>query len=171
MLAVPTQISVAIIEKHDKCGSRTHKRVTQATQNSLVSSILILYNLRGLLICMNALTNAKPSRVIINSFHGSGERIPRIRRGGKTAAPIQRRNVTGTCRTREICCSRLAPIRSVPVSYLCNCWRDTPIASPSTVRLMLSMSLPMRTRLPTCLSVGFGDFFVIVKLFRLTSGA
>jgi hypothetical protein len=36
---------------------------------------------------------------------------------------------------------------------------------------MLSMSLPMRTRLPTCLSVGFGDFFVIVKLFRLALGA
>ena len=73
-----------------------------------------------------------------------------------------KKNATGTCRMWEICCSRLAPIRLVPFSYFCTCWNVSPSASPSFSWLMPSIIRRMRTRLPTCLSIGFGAFFAII---------
>ena len=80
---------------------------------------------------------------------------------GTFGAP-SKKNATGTCRMCEICCSRLAPIRFVPFSYFCTCWKVRPSASPSFSWLMLSIMRRMRTRLPTCLSVGFGAFLAMV---------
>src|SRR5258708_2902538 len=59
---------------------------------------------------------------------------------------------------REISCSRPAPIRLVPFSYFCTCWNVKPMSLPSSVWLISSIIRRMRTRLPTCLSVEFGDF-------------
>src|SRR5262244_2090609 len=59
----------------------------------------------------------------------------------------------------EICCNRLAPIRLVPFSYFCTCWKVRPSASPSFPWLIASIMRRKRTRLPTCWSVGFGAFF------------
>jgi hypothetical protein len=56
----------------------------------------------------------------------------------------------------------VAPIRFVPFSYFCTCWNVRPRASPSVVWLMLSVIRRMRTRAPTCLSVGSGVPFVIM---------
>jgi hypothetical protein len=61
-------------------------------------------------------------------------------------------------RAREICCSRLALMRFVPFSYFCTCWNVTPSASASLVWLIDSILRRMHTRLPTCRSVGLGDF-------------
>src|SRR6476620_8522112 len=66
----------------------------------------------------------------------------------------------------EICCSRLAPIRFVPFSYFCTCWKVSPSFSPSFSWLIPSISRRMRTREPTYLSVGFGDFFAIISVCR-----
>src|SRR5262245_27464569 len=60
-----------------------------------------------------------------------------------------------------ICCSRLAPIRLVPFSYFWTCWNVRLRASPSFSWLMLSIIRRMRTREPTCLSVGLGAFLAI----------
>src|ERR1700716_3134709 len=54
------------------------------------------------------------------------------------------------------CCSRLAPIRLTPYSYFCTCWKVSPKASPSFSWLIPSIMRRMRSRLPTCLSMGFG---------------
>jgi hypothetical protein len=35
---------------------------------------------------------------------------------------------TGTPRMIDICCRRLAPIRFVPFSYFCTCWKVRPRA-------------------------------------------
>src|SRR5262249_38973120 len=69
------------------------------------------------------------------------------------------------CKIWEICCSRLAPIRFVPFSYFCTCWNVRPRASPSFSWLMLSIILRIRTRLPTCLSMGLGAFFAITHSY------
>src|SRR5262249_51112129 len=58
----------------------------------------------------------------------------------------------------EICCKRLAPMRLVPFSYFCTCWKVRPSASPSFSWLIASIIRRMRTRLPTCLSMGLGAF-------------
>ena len=60
-----------------------------------------------------------------------------------------------------ICCNRLAPMRLVPFSYFCTCWNVRPRASPSFSWLMLSIIRRMRTREPTCLSIGLGAFLAI----------
>ena len=59
----------------------------------------------------------------------------------------------------EICCRRLAPILFVPFSYFCTCWKVRLSASPSFSWLMPSRTRRMRTRDPTCLSIGLGVFF------------
>ena len=64
-----------------------------------------------------------------------------------------------TSRIREISCRRLAPIRLEPFSYFCTCWNDTSSAAPSFCWLMPSTIRRMRTRLPTCRSMGLGSFF------------
>src|SRR5215475_9634981 len=53
-------------------------------------------------------------------------------------------------------------MRFVPFSYFCTCWKVRPSFSPSFSWLIPSISLRMRTREPTYLSVGFGDFFAII---------
>jgi hypothetical protein len=50
-------------------------------------------------------------------------------RGDDPGAPSNR-NDTGISSTAQIRCSRLAPIRFVPVSYFWICWSVSPIASP-----------------------------------------
>src|SRR5262245_18471617 len=59
----------------------------------------------------------------------------------------------------EICCNRLAPMRLEPFSYFCTCWKVRPRALPSFSWLIASIIRHMRTRPPTCLSTGLGDFF------------
>src|SRR5262245_12237317 len=53
---------------------------------------------------------------------------------------------------------RLAPMRLVPFSYFCTCWNVRPSASPSFPWFIASIMRRMRTRRPTCLSTGLGDF-------------
>src|SRR3954454_15464360 len=57
-----------------------------------------------------------------------------------------------------MCCKRLAPIRFVPFSYFCTCWNVSPSPSPSVGWLIPSIIRRIRTRLPTCLSIGLGAF-------------
>ena len=52
-------------------------------------------------------------------------------------------------------------MRLVPFSYFCTCWKVRPSASPSFSWLMLSIIRRMRTREPTCLSIGLGAFLAI----------
>jgi hypothetical protein len=66
-----------------------------------------------------------------------------------------KKNGTGTLDTPAICCSRLAPIRLAPFSYFCICWNVTPTAFPSFSWLIFNIIRRTRTRLPTCLSIGF----------------
>ena len=47
-------------------------------------------------------------------------------------------------------------MRLAPFSYFCTCWKVRPSASPSFPWLIASILRRMRTRLPTCLSMGFG---------------
>src|SRR4029079_6306350 len=61
-----------------------------------------------------------------------------------------------------MCWRRLAPIRLVPFSYFCTCWNVRPSFSPSFSWLIPNISRRMRTRAPTYLSVGFGDFLAII---------
>src|SRR5271154_303673 len=53
-----------------------------------------------------------------------------------------------------MCCRRPAPMRLVPFSYFWTCWNVSPSASATSVWLLSSISRRIRTRLPTCLSVG-----------------
>jgi hypothetical protein len=57
-----------------------------------------------------------------------------------------------------ICCNRLAPMRVVPFSCFCTCWKVTPIPFPGSVWLIDNILRRMRTRRPASLSMGFGDF-------------
>jgi hypothetical protein len=111
------------MEKHDKCGSRTHKRVTQVTQISLVSSILILFNL------LNEIDNAAPQlgaldlrersdqRQASPGDHQFGprirrrQRIPRIRRGGKLRHPFKEERYWDLQDARDL----LQPTRPNPI--------------------------------------------------------
>ena len=52
-------------------------------------------------------------------------------------------------------------MRLVPFSYFCTCWNVSPKAPPSFSWLIDSIIRRMRTRLPTCLSMGFGVFLTI----------
>src|SRR5947209_14770432 len=61
------------------------------------------------------------------------------RRSGDAFGAPSKKNATGTCRMWEICCNRLAPIRFVPFSYFCTCWKVRPSASPSFSWLMASI--------------------------------
>src|SRR5207245_2869809 len=54
--------------------------------------------------------------------------------------------------------SRSAPMRLVPFSYFCTCWKVSPMSLPSSVWLISSIMRRIRTRLPTCLSVELGGF-------------
>src|ERR1700690_772062 len=72
-----------------------------------------------------------------------------------------KKNDTGTCRILEICCRRLAPMRLGPFSYFCTCLNVRPSASPSFSCDMLNIIRRMRTRDPTCLSIGLGVFLAI----------
>ena len=56
-------------------------------------------------------------------------------------------------------------MRFVPFSYFCTCWKVMPSASPSCVWDLRSIIRHMRTRLPTCMSVGCSPFFGIVFPF------
>jgi hypothetical protein len=81
--------------------------------------------------------------------------------------------VTGTCSISEIRCRRLALMRFVPFSYFCNCWNVKPSASATFVWDISSIRRRMRTRFPTCLSVGCIPFFwhrVLVPLEPLRRG-
>src|SRR4030095_4252564 len=62
----------------------------------------------------------------------------------------------------EICCNRLAPMRLVPFSYFCTCWKVRPSAAPSFSWLIASIMRGIRTRLPTYWSVGFGPSFAAI---------
>src|SRR6202050_560091 len=64
---------------------------------------------------------------------------------------------------------RLAPMRFFPFSYFCTCWKVKPRASPSFSWLIASIIRRMRTRLPTCLSIGFGALLAILLLDRLST--
>src|SRR5882672_8460142 len=64
---------------------------------------------------------------------------------GILGAPSKKKD-TGTCRILEICCNRLAPIRLVPFSYFCTCWKVRPRASPSFSWLIDSIMRRIRTR-------------------------
>src|SRR5216684_7249936 len=75
-----------------------------------------------------------------------------------------KKNATGTCRIWDICCNRLAPMRFVPFSYFCTCWNVSDSASPSFSWLIPSIMRRILTRLPTCLSMGLGAFFVIYSV-------
>src|SRR5262249_59991905 len=59
---------------------------------------------------------------------------------------------------------------STPLDF-CTCWKVRPSPSASFCWLIESIIRRMRTRLPTCLSVGFGAFFasVAMGLFPLFS--
>jgi hypothetical protein len=52
-----------------------------------------------------------------------------------------------------------SPMRLVPFSYFCTYWKVRPSASPSFPWLIASIMRRMRTRPPTCLSMGLGAFF------------
>src|ERR1700757_4417706 len=55
-------------------------------------------------------------------------------------------------------------MRLVPLSYFCTCWKVRPSASPSFSWLIANIMRRMRTRLPTCLSMGFGAFFAAITI-------
>jgi hypothetical protein len=63
----------------------------------------------------------------------------------------------GWRRTHPSAAGMHPPMRLVPRSHFCTCWNVKPRASPSLVWLIPSIILRMRTRAPTCLSVGLGD--------------
>src|SRR4030088_767300 len=60
-------------------------------------------------------------------------------------------------------------MRLVPFSYFCTCWNVSPSAPPSFSWLIDSIIRRMRTRLPTCLSIGFGAFLAIIMISYATS--
>src|SRR5215467_11920089 len=47
-------------------------------------------------------------------------------------------------------------MRFSPLSYFCTCWKERPSAAPSFSWLIASILRRMRTRRPTCWSVGLG---------------
>src|SRR5258708_27387705 len=112
---------------------------------------------------MKALVRAGPSG-------GGGKSVTWGGTGGPPVSPRapasrgepSKKNEIGTCRIREISCSRPAPIRLVPFSYFCTCWNVNPMSLPSSVWLISSIMRRMRTRLPTCLSVELGDFLGMI---------
>jgi len=121
---------------------------------------------------LNAIDDAAPKLGFVDPHEslcqqepfGGGEEIRHVGREGaslimsvdlcKLGAP-SKKNATGTCRMWEICCNRLAPMRLVPFSYFCTCWKVRPSASPSFSWLIASIRRRMRTRRPTYLSIGF----------------
>src|SRR6185295_14100194 len=115
------------------------------------------------------LTRASPSEVARKSvtYSGEGASPNSFCLPGGAGAP-SKKNDTETCRISEICCRRLAPIRLVPFSYFCTCWNVRPSASPSFSWLIPSIMRRIRTRLPTCLSVGLGAFLAITISYAPT---
>src|SRR4051812_29123793 len=57
-------------------------------------------------------------------------------------------------------CRRLAPMRLVPFSYFCTCWKVTPRSLASAVWLRPSSRRLTRTREPTRTSVCVGPCFI-----------
>src|SRR5262245_15061589 len=104
---------------------------------------------------MNAFASLKPSRsetkssIVDNAF-------PLEPCGADAFGAPSKKNATGTCRIWEICCNRLAPMRLAALSYFCTCWKERPSAAPSFSWLIASILRRIRTRLPTCWSMGFG---------------
>ena len=72
-----------------------------------------------------------------------------------------KKNAGGAPRAWDSCCKRPAPIRSVPFSYLCTCWKLTPTAWASFLWLMPKVWRRTRILLPIYLSIRFEDFFVM----------
>src|SRR5215475_9120981 len=120
----------------------------------------------GSFIRMNALVSASPSLVARNSDTYAGDGVAPFSSDwpGRCGAP-SKKNGTGTCRIWEICCKRLAPMRFVPFSYFCTCWNVRPSASPSFSWLIDNIMRRIRTRLPTCLSMGLGAFLAITPSY------
>jgi len=52
-------------------------------------------------------------------------------RGADAFGAPSKKNATGTCRIWAICCNRPAPMRLVPFSYFCTCWKVRPSLSAS----------------------------------------
>src|SRR6266853_157972 len=111
---------------------------------------------------LDEIDDPAPQLGIGNAHEGLGQRQA-VGGSDKIGAP-SKKNATGTCRIWEICCSRLAPIRFVPFSYFCTCWNVSDSASPSFSWLIPSIMRRILTRLPTCLSMGLGAFFVIYSV-------
>src|SRR5262249_23143949 len=109
---------------------------------------------------MNALMSLKPSESEMKSLISAIDNVLPLEPCGADAfgAP-SKKNSTGTCRIWDICCNRLAPMRLAPFSYFCTCWKVRPSAPPSFSWLIASIRRRIRTRLPTCWSMGFGAFF------------
>src|SRR6516164_8939177 len=109
---------------------------------------------------MNASISLKPfESETKSSIWAIDNALPWERRGTDASGAPSEKNATGTWRMWEICCNRLAPMRLVPFSYFCTCWKVSPRASPSFPWLIASILRRMRTRPPTYLSTGLGDFF------------
>src|SRR5262245_57106396 len=109
---------------------------------------------------MDAPISLKPSESEMKSLISAIDNALRLEPCGADAfgAP-SKKNATGTCRIWEICCNRLAPMRLAPLSYFCTCWKVRPSAAPSFSWLIASIMRRIRTRLPTCRSMGSGAFF------------
>ena len=69
-----------------------------------------------------------------------------------------KKNVGATCNTLANLHQPAGADAVLPFSYFCSCWKVTPTASPSFVWLMPSIIRRMRTRRPTCRSIGSGVF-------------
>jgi hypothetical protein len=104
---------------------------------------------------MNALISLKPSRSETkSSIWAIDNALPSDPCGANVGKP-SKKNPTGTCRIWDICCNLLAPMRLAPLSYFCTCWKVRPSAAASFSWLIASIRRRIRTRAPTCLSVGF----------------
>ena len=101
----------------------------------------------------------------------SMDRTKAAGRGGRRQrARPQRRMRSALAGYGKPAAAELELTRFVPFSYFWTCWNVMPSASPSSDWLMSNIIRRIRRRLPTCWSMGLGDFWrVIVSSHRRAS--
>src|SRR3954471_5173744 len=164
-------------------GDTTPGALPHAAAASANSSAISTSSRRALrlLILWNALTMRTEPEVCMKPKMLSAP-VP-VSSFGLPAVPDlpSKKNEIGTSSASEMRCSRPAPMRFTPFSYLCTCWNVPPIRSASSVWERRHSSRRERTRRPTsasrpsarlartCLSTTLACFMICVFAVCCTS--
>lgn len=108
------------LEKWTKDGMHVASMLYTVTSAILSTKETILRRVLASLMSVNALHKAMPSGEEINPSMIAVPLEPEVLTAFGDDAPSKKKSGV-TCKTLAICCSRLAPMRFLPFSYLCTC--------------------------------------------------